>query len=695
MRTNIEKLEKIVADASLDIFCEENQENVLQETDDLFRGIRDSKNDFGLDTQLQVDVDTGMVKNPMDGNGNRMPLLSTDNVETGSQFSATGRRNSEPEDLPDPDGENSTQDDIGIEDEDVEEEDDDDDIEDLDDVDDDDDMSASAGLYCDQMIIRQLLQHENILKPVTYRPAAVQTSMHHPPPSLSVETSIDATAGSPSNSQSEPSVVAQKGSALAGVLKSSGKGRKTSKSAVVGSGESKSQRVASETTTDENLEVQVIVDDGEYGDGGDTTDSAESSSSSPSSTNSLSSTSIFIKRGNSLIWDLLTSGQLSQLSPEQQECVKQNLFDLVAVFLKYPEILKEMVQSLLNSIYQHCSTITCVKMLQALFSNVMSLSSYAIQTHAMLDILVRNLVNLVTTNNSSSSPMLIVDDQSEEGVHEINGVPGLMPSLSQSELGEFLHLFESIFHKTNHGVCYTFSDEHVITLWNILSNNSHYKDFFLNWLCGICQTEEIHIMTEQQWLMIYCKLVLNDKQWAKIHGHSVSGYLAVPNEGLSDGVNALQQSSMARELEVFTSALQTTSPNLSDLSEVHLLAVLFCKAVKGTFFEEQQPTPSGDSRNSCDTINTETDSVAEASTFNAELATNIFPTELANELINDGLRQFWKILLSSNDSDMQKMSRDVLNGYYLHLPELSKEHEFIMATSERITKFLKTTDTVR
>ena len=42
---------------------------------------------------------------------------------------------------------------------------------------------------------------------------------------------------------------------------------------------------------------------------------------------------------------------------------------------------------------------------------------------------------------------------------------------------------------------------------------------------------------------------------------------------------------------------------------------------------------------------------------------------------------------------MQKMSRDVLNGYYLHLPELSKEHDFIKATSGRITKFLKTTDT--
>ena len=39
------------------------------------------------------------------------------------------------------------------------------------------------------------------------------------------------------------------------------------------------------------------------------------------------------------------------------------------------------------------------------------------------------------------------------------------------------------------------------------------------------------------------------------------------------------------------------------------------------------------------------------------------------------------------------MPRDVLNGYYLHLPELSKEHEFIKATSGRITKFLKTTDT--
>ena len=42
---------------------------------------------------------------------------------------------------------------------------------------------------------------------------------------------------------------------------------------------------------------------------------------------------------------------------------------------------------------------------------------------------------------------------------------------------------------------------------------------------------------------------------------------------------------------------------------------------------------------------------------------------------------------------MQKMSRDVLDGYYLHLPELSKEHDFIKATSGKITKFLKTTDT--
>ena len=85
--------------------------------------------------------------------------------------------------------------------------------------------------------------------------------------------------------------------------------------------------------------------------------------------------------------------------------------------------------------------------------------------------------------------------------------------------------------------------------------------------------------------------------------------------------------------------------------------------------------------------------MAEANSFNTDLLTNILPTELTNELINDGLRQFWEILLTSNDSDMQKMSRDVLNGHYLHLPELSKEHEFIKATSGRITKFLKTTDT--
>ena len=199
-------------------------------------------------------------------------------------------------------------------------------------------------------------------------------------------------------------------------------------------------------------------------------------------------------------------------------------------------------------------------------------------------------------------------------------------------------------------------------------------------------------MTEQQWLTIYCKLVLNDKQWAKIHGHNASGYLSVSTENFTEVLGPLQQTSVARELEVFTSALQTTSPTLSDLSEVHLLAVLFCKAVKGTFFEEQQRTPSGDSRNSCDTINSETDSMAEANSFNTDLPSNILPTELKNELINDGLRQFWKILLTSNDSDMQKMPRDVLNGYYLHLPELSKEHEFIKATSERITKFLKTTD---
>ena len=73
--------------------------------------------------------------------------------------------------------------------------------------------------------------------------------------------------------------------------------------------------------------------------------------------------------------------------------------------------------------------------------------------------------------------------------------------------------------------------------------------------------------------------------------------------------------------------------------------------------------------------------MAEANSFNTDLPTNTLPTELANELINDGLRQFWEILLTSNDSDMQKMSHDVLNGYYLHLPELSKEHEFINATS--------------
>ena len=85
--------------------------------------------------------------------------------------------------------------------------------------------------------------------------------------------------------------------------------------------------------------------------------------------------------------------------------------------------------------------------------------------------------------------------------------------------------------------------------------------------------------------------------------------------------------------------------------------------------------------------------MAEANSFNTDLPTNILPTELTNELIIDGLRHFWEILLTSNDSDMRKMSRDVLNGYYLHLPELSKEHEFIKATSRRITKFLKTTDT--
>ena len=76
--------------------------------------------------------------------------------------------------------------------------------------------------------------------------------------------------------------------------------------------------------------------------------------------------------------------------------------------------------------------------------------------------------------------------------------------------------------------------------------------------------------------------------------------------------------------------------------------------------------------------------MAEANSFNTDLPTNILPTELANELINDGLRQFWEILLTSNDSDMQKRSRDVLNGYYLHLPELSKEHEFIKATSGQL-----------
>ena len=85
--------------------------------------------------------------------------------------------------------------------------------------------------------------------------------------------------------------------------------------------------------------------------------------------------------------------------------------------------------------------------------------------------------------------------------------------------------------------------------------------------------------------------------------------------------------------------------------------------------------------------------MAEANSFNTDLPTNILPTELANELINDGLRQFWEIMQTSNDSDMQTMSRDVLNGYYLHLPELSKEHEFKKTTSGRITKFLKTTDT--
>ena len=39
--------------------------------------------------------------------------------------------------------------------------------------------------------------------------------------------------------------------------------------------------------------------------------------------------------------------------------------------------------------------------------------------------------------------------------------------------------------------------------------------------------------------------------------------------------------------------------------------------------------------------------MAEANSFNTDLPTNILPTELTNELINDGLRQFWEILLTS------------------------------------------------
>ena len=604
-----------------------------QEMNELFRGIQDSKTEVGQhELRRSVDSKAGPV---------------SENAE--SPLSATGRRNSEPDELQV--GVNSPLAQLGEVDLDDEEDDDDDDLEDIDD-------ETSALYCCDQILIRELLEQDGILKPVGVRPQQCNVAPAAP---LTVDTSNDV----PTMSELSSNVVPD---STAGQVSSD-------------------VQVARQRSEDEpNYDFEVISDQ-------EDSNSTDSTASSSSSNTSLFGSSFFVKPGSSLIWDVLTMNRLNDLAPEQQECVKQNLFDLVAVFLKYPAVLKEMVRSLLNSIRTNSSTFMCVKMLQALFSNFLTLSNYAIQTYSMLDILVGTILSLVQADiqNFATSP-----NRAEASDNENMNAEGL--TLSQSELGEFLHLFDAIFHKASHCVTNTFSDEHIMTLWTILSANPNYKDFFLNWLCGICQTDEIQIMTDQQWLMIYCKLVMTDSQWNKLQSDALLAS--------TEADSSASESALARpiELETYSSLMQGAGPVLVDLAEVHLLAVLFCKAVKGVFFPDQQTSPSDASVAS--SANQENQGVTASTSSQIEPSQDENPvsagpelppsaiTELRSELINAGLQQFWAILLTSKDSEMQKMARDVLNGYYLHLPKLEKEEEFVASTFARVSKFLESDETV-
>ena len=611
----------------------EEQENVVQEMNELFRGIQDLKQSGA---KLNVDIGGENLRRSVDSN--MEPIVGVESPASAAQ------RNSDPEDLPDPDAVNSPP--MRLEDDELDEDDDDDDVEELEDVDD----VTNTGIYCNQMFIRELLQQEGILKPYGIRPPVCK------PSPLSVDTGIEIPRP-PQRSDASDKIETPDGNQPS-TCSSSQPPNVSSSSPQTGS------------KTDANDDYEVISDQ-------DESNSTDTTASTSSSNQSFPASSHFVKPGNSLIWDLLVSNNLAQLAPEQQEYVKQNLFDLIGVFLKYPEVLKEMVKSLLTSVSNNCSTITCVKLLQALFSSVLSLSNYAIQTHSMLDVLVNTIANLAQSGESVAFEPL--DNRLDE---ENNGNTLLSDGsfLSQSDMGEFLHLFEAVFHKSNHCACYTFSDEHVMTLWSILSANPNYKDFFLNWLCGICQTDEVQVMTEQQWLMIYCKLVMTDAQYSKLQSDAAANAQEWPVQTNAD-------------LRVVTSFSQGTCPVLADSTEVQLLAVLFCKAVKGVFLGEQESSSHSDKSRSSHDVDVL--ARAESSSSNvANAADDSALVDIKNELVSAGLRQFWTILVKSKDSEMQKMARDVLSGYYLHLPELAKEQEFVTVTFDRVSKFLESTEAV-
>ena len=79
--------------------------------------------------------------------------------------------------------------------------------------------------------------------------------------------------------------------------------------------------------------------------------------------------------------------------------------------------------------------------------------------------------------------------------------------------------------------------------------------------------------------------------------------------------------------------------------------------------------------------------MAEANSFNTDLPTNILPTELTNELINDGLRQFWEILLTSRFGYAENVSRcsqwilfassRIIKGTWVYKSYLGKDYEVL------------------